>query len=331
MGLKLFFHACMLLRVQASSLGIKLNRCAAFSLAFSSLLLHRVRLVVGLALQSEPLISNRRVAERNWTAKPPRFPTFEQLHERLFGVSPWHNGNQSHVVEGFSNPYKLQPDYSFPYSNVVPWLFQQLITGCTSETLCSVNFIVEVGSLHGASALTMSSVLDNVGLFDVPVLCIDPFTGDVNMWASYRRDPGVRRWVNIQDGRMLAYDQFMVNVKASFSDISNRHIIPFKATSTVGARWLQMTKYTPDLVFIDSAHEEHETFVEIALYFRVLTPGGMIFGDDYNWPMVRRDVNRFVEEHNFKNHRRKACTIEATTPEADSASILWMIRKSRAT
>ncbi|OLP62875.1 hypothetical protein AK812_SmicGene48546, partial [Symbiodinium microadriaticum] len=34
------------------------------------------------------------------------------------------------------------------------------------------------------------------------------------------------------------------------------------ATSTVGARWLVEKRFYPDLVFLDSAHELDETFLE---------------------------------------------------------------------
>merc|ERR1712139_192288 len=149
------------------------------------------------------------------------------------------------------------------------------------------HFIVEVGSLHGHSAVQMSTVLGELGLVDVPVLCIDPFTGDANMWAKWQEDLSVRGWVNIKDGRMTVFDQFMANVQFAVSrSVGRHHILPFHATSTVGARWLWEVGYTPDLIFLDSAHEEHETFMEIAFYYSILVPGGIIFGDDYGWEAV---------------------------------------------
>merc|ERR1711948_25158 len=107
----------------------------------------------------------------------------------------------------------------------------------------------------------MATVLDRLGLAEVPILCIDPFTGDTNMWTSYQQDQSVAKWVNIQDGRMMVFDQFMANVQFALSrTLSKRHILPFHATSTVGARWLAQMGYTPDLIFLDSAHEKDETF-----------------------------------------------------------------------
>eukprot|EP00971_Amphidinium_carterae_P053051 1044962-Amphidinium_carterae.1 len=133
----------------------------------------------------------------------------------------------------------------------------------------------------------------------VPLLCIDPFTGDVNMWANHQTDRSVKKWVNIRDGRILVFDQFMSNVQFAISrSISPWHILPLHATSIVGGRWLEETGYQPDLIFLDSAHEEHETFLEVSLFFRVLAPGGVLFGDDYGWEAVRKDVHRFVDMHN---------------------------------
>ena len=32
--------------------------------------------------------------------------------------------------------------------------------------------------------------------------------------------------------------------------------------------------YTPDVIFLDSAHEIDETYIELALYYKLLLPGG---------------------------------------------------------
>ena len=153
------------------------------------------------------------------------------------------------------------------------------------------------------------------------------------MWASYQQDKSVGGWVNIIDGRMTIFDQFMANVQfavnrsvlwhkessktlydiltlsqyfphlclsfhyfvvlflslslslslslfesrclrttfcrsrrgfgklhRSFSEFVEFH----EATSTVGARWLAAKGLSPDLIFLDSAHEADETFLERA-------------------------------------------------------------------
>ena len=51
---------------------------------------------------------------------------------------------------------------------------------------------------------------------------------------------------------------------------------------------------------MDSSHEVDETYLELALYYKVLAPGGLLFGDDYQWVSVRFDVDRFVQFHNLQ-------------------------------
>eukprot|EP00434_Breviolum_minutum_P007474 symbB.v1.2.006595.t2/scaffold393.1/size213714/8 len=191
-------------------------------------------------------------------------------------------------------------------------------------------FIVEVGSLHGHSAIQMASVLDKLQMTEVPILCIDPFTGDTNMWASYQQDASVGGWVKIIDGRMTVFDQFMANVQFAVNrSVSKYHILPFQATSTVGARWLAQKGYAPDLIFLDSAHELDETFLELSLYFNLLQPGGILFGDDYGWPAVKKDVERFVEQHNLAEGEENPIDLRIARAQAGATNLIWIMRKAK--
>eukprot|EP00913_Durusdinium_trenchii_P002884 g2671.t1 len=164
-------------------------------------------------------------------------------------------------------------------------------------------FIAEVGSLHGHSAIQMATVLDQLGMTQVPILCIDPFTGDTNM--------------KIIDGRMTVFDQFMANVQFAVNrSVSKHHILPFQATSTVGARW----------IFLDSAHELDETFLELSLYFKLLKPGGILFGDDYGWPA---DVERFVEEHQRQHGADDPIDLRIVRAQAGATNLIWIMRKAK--
>merc|ERR1719263_117839 len=95
---------------------------------------------------------------------------------------------------------------------------------------------VEVGSFHGHSAVVQAAVLDQHNYADVPLLCIDPFTGDLGM-LLYRDDwdhkltPG-----EIADGRSTSYWQFMLNVKSQMESgkVGRKHVVPLVTTSIVG-------------------------------------------------------------------------------------------------
>eukprot|EP00927_Polykrikos_kofoidii_P074422 TRINITY_DN70412_c0_g1_i1.p1 TRINITY_DN70412_c0_g1~~TRINITY_DN70412_c0_g1_i1.p1 ORF type:complete len:315 (-),score=25.04 TRINITY_DN70412_c0_g1_i1:75-1019(-) len=257
------------------------------------------------------------------------FPTFEDLHQRLFARAFDKDDNSTHVIISYSNPYGLRPSFNnYPHSNLLPEFFLDLLDGLSQEG--GPRFVVEVGSLHGHSAIQMATVLDSIGLTDVPILCIDPFTGDTNMWQNYQEDVMVAKWVNIMDGRMTVFDQFMANVQFALTrSLTSRHILPFHATSTVGARWLQQVGYTPDLIFLDSAHEAHETFMELAFYYSILLPGGILFGDDYGWDAVRNDVHRFVNEHNSHYGENEPIDLRIVRARAGAANVLWIIQKAK--
>merc|ERR1719316_1091378 len=221
-----------------------------------------------------------------------RYATFPDIYKELFRkpFNPLDN-----IITNFSNPYNLTPSFSkFPHSNLTPRIFGEIV-----DTLAPSppRLVMEVGSLFGHSAILMGSILDELGMTDVPIICVDPWTGDLNMWNN-RDDPAVDGWTKQADGRMLAFDQFMANIQfATNRTLGLHHIIPFHATSTIGARWLKANGLTPDIIFLDSAHEQDETLMEILMFYEVLAPGGILLGDDYGWAGVKHDVDLFVEKY----------------------------------
>eukprot|EP00435_Cladocopium_sp_Y103_P003351 s4384_g1.t1 len=271
---------------------------------------------------------------------------FGELHLELFAKDP----EVHHVVQNFSNPYDIRPNFkNYPHSNLLPEFFTEILElrlqRCppnprgipvfqNNEDILHMEgmprFIVEVGSLHGHSAIQMATVLDKLQMTEVPILCIDPFTGDTNMWASYQQDQSVGGWVNIIDGRMTVFDQFMANVQFAVNrSVSKHHILPFQATSTVGARWLVQKGFAPDLIFLDSAHELDETYLELSLYFNLLEPGGILFGDDYGWPAVKKDVDRFVEQHNLQFGYENPIDLRIARAQAGATNLIWIMRKAK--
>eukprot|EP00933_Yihiella_yeosuensis_P084615 TRINITY_DN99198_c0_g1_i1.p1 TRINITY_DN99198_c0_g1~~TRINITY_DN99198_c0_g1_i1.p1 ORF type:complete len:310 (+),score=37.45 TRINITY_DN99198_c0_g1_i1:76-930(+) len=259
-----------------------------------------------------------------------RVPSFEELHAVLFDREVKDDDNSTHVVLNFSNPYNISPNFkNYPHSNLLPEFFMDNILDVMAME-GGPQFIVEVGSLHGHSAIQMATILDHIGLRRIPVLCIDPFTGDTNMWASYQEDKAVGGWTRVVDGRMTVFDQFMANVQFAINrTLSKYHILPFHATSTVGARWLAHKGYTPDIIFLDSAHEEDETFLELGLYYKILKPGGILFGDDYGWEAVKNDVHRFVDQHNAIHYADNPIDLKIIPAQAGATNLLWIMRKAK--
>lgn len=223
------------------------------------------------------------------------YPTFEELYALV--VNRPYDAAHS-IWRTFPNPYQLKPNFKFPFSN----LRESHVERALELLGRAPAFVVEVGSFHGHSAILQAEVLDKHGLANVPLLCVDPWTGDLGM-LLYREDwdkkltPG-----ELADGRSTSYWQFMVNVKFMLDEgkLGPKHIVPLAATSVVAARFLMALGLSPDIVYLDSAHEADETYAELALYYHVLAGGGVIYGDDYSWESVRHDVERFATERGLR-------------------------------
>mmetsp|Transcript_59680 Transcript_59680/g.129253 ORF Transcript_59680/g.129253 Transcript_59680/m.129253 type:complete len:309 (+) Transcript_59680:91-1017(+) len=231
----------------------------------------------------------------DWSKRPRRAPSFTELYKQLY-LSDYEA--DSNVLTSFPNPYNLEPHMDYPHSSLWQKGSEIMARVVQELGLEKIKFIVEAGSMHGGSAIRMAMELDERGLHDVPILCIDPWTGDLNMWLNRV----VWEHLGVRDGRATTYDQFVVNVRQAIADsaISSHHIIAFPVTSIIGARWLQATGFAPSLIYLDSAHEIDETYYELCLYYHILEPGGMLMGDDYGWTAVQMDVNRFVKDKGLK-------------------------------
>ena len=158
-------------------------------------------------------------------------------------------------------------------------------------------FWMEAGSMIGGSALKTAQAIKDLGL-STSMLCMDPFTGDVNMWAweagAFKQ--GAWRFLRLEAGAPTIYDRFRANVvNAGLGDV----IIPVVTTSLVGMKLLARLKQEgrlpqlPEVIYLDSAHEEGETYMELVQAWSLLPSGGAIWGDDFNWPGVGLDVVKF--------------------------------------
>ena len=128
------------------------------------------------------------------------------------------------------------------------------------------------------------------------------------MWERFKIDREAGRrfsFLNATEGQPRIFERFLANTMAAgFSD----RVLPLRLTSLVGMRLLQRLHrvthnlsgvarpprlpHVPQIIYLDSAHEAGETLMELGAAWELLeTHGGVIFGDDWQWPAVRRDVS----------------------------------------
>ena len=140
-------------------------------------------------------------------------------------------------------------------------------------------------------------------------------------WEKRLADKRKWRFVRYEKGEPTIYERFRANVKAAKHQ--NR-IIPIIATSIVGMKLILRLKnesrisMLPEVIFLDSAHEETETLAELNLAWQLLPYGGVLFGDDFDWPGVKEDVVKFANqlELSKKNNINKTKELHQLLPRS---------------
>jgi len=183
-------------------------------------------------------------------------------------------------------------DNGYPHTNILYDLIQVLFTNIKPI------YIVECGSMLGGSAIRMAEVL-KINNNPTEIVCIDPFTGDVNMW-DWEKGGGTGnggwRFLRLENGIPTIYKRFLANCKAK--GFENK-ILPINTTTSVGIKLLQRLfsqnriDKLPNYIYLDSAHEKDETFIELSLCWNCLINNGILFGDDWGWKDVKDDVIKF--------------------------------------
>ncbi|XP_027336777.1 uncharacterized protein LOC113850429 [Abrus precatorius] len=204
------------------------------------------------------------------------------LIDRLFnGTSPFHEFPPAHAANNLRRTTRIK---GWGSSGAV---FENLIRKVRPRT------IVEVGTFLGASALHMAELTRQHGL-DTQILCIDDFRG----WAGFRDR---FKKIPMVNGDVLLYYQFLQNV-VTFNQTESVLPVPFSS----GSALMELCEWGifGDLVEIDAGHDFLSAWSDINRGYRILRPGGVIFGHDYFTAAdnrgVRRAVDLFVRIHNLK-------------------------------
>lgn len=202
---------------------------------------------------------------------------FQKLAESLFGGDPYNN---------FS-PTLKEPDlqgWNGNHGALTQAVYKQ-----------KPKIIVDVGVWKGQSTINLARSQNEVRS-DGIVIAVDTFLGAAQHWDIKRQD--VYDSLKFKNGRPSIYETFMSNV------VLNRlqsQILPLSQTSENAAFILKRQGINPDLVHLDAAQEYDSVMRDIKLYWDILSPGGVLMGDDFAWTGVARAVVHFSDQtgHNF--------------------------------
>jgi len=155
--------------------------------------------------------------------------------------------------------------------------------------------VIEVGSWKGKSAIFMARAMKDNGIKNPAVICVDTWLGSFEHYTSYKTDPvwGIDKYMH--NGRPMLYEQFISNVlTALLQDV----IVPVALPSNIAYKLLKYHNITAKLIFIDGDHSEDECYSDIAMYWDLLEPGGIMIGDDFTtgWYTVICAVSKFARE-----------------------------------
>jgi cephalosporin hydroxylase len=201
------------------------------------------------------------------------------LHRLFRGIDPYSE---------WKNHSGKVADHSYPHSGLPFQLVKETIAKLQNRGF-PLDLIVEVGSFKGGSAAILAAATKEAGLQST-ILCIDTFLGDVNMRIDHN---GWLEWLSLEGGHPTVYDQFMANI---LDKGYQNTILPLVSSSTVGLRILERLGLQAPLAYLDSAHEEGETILELRLLSKIMPAGSILLGDDFTWPSVRSDVCQFVTD-----------------------------------
>ena len=158
-------------------------------------------------------------------------------------------------------------------------VFRQIVSRYDTPT------IIEIGSWHGASAITMAKAL-KYGFGKI--YCVDTWLGALEFWTTHKDTP--ERDLMLRNGYPQVYYHFLACVQAAGVD---RFITPVPMPSIMAARWFANEKVTADVIYVDGSHEYEDVKADIIAYLPLLKLGGTMFGDDFS---AFEGVARAVEE-----------------------------------
>lgn len=165
------------------------------------------------------------------------------------------------------------------YDNIQGWFIYHSIYTAAVNMFPDNSHFVEVGSWRGRSTAYLAVEIINSGK-NIKLDCVDTWKGSLDE-EVHQNDPSV-----VND---TLYDEFLKNMETV------RHIInPVRKTSLEAVR--DYEDGSLDFVLIDGSHAYEDVHADITEWMKKLKVGGMLAGDDYEWPGVKQAVNELLPE-----------------------------------
>lgn len=151
--------------------------------------------------------------------------------------------------------------------------------------------IIEVGAWKGLSTVIFGQYIESHDM-DTRIICVDTWLGSAEHWND-----GETLLPFMEHGYPIGlYYQFLMNI--AYYQLGHL-VYPFPQTSRGAAEWFRMNGVTSKLIYVDASHQYEDVVLDLADYWGLLEPGGVMFGDDYggHWTGVTQAVDEFEKAH----------------------------------
>jgi hypothetical protein len=139
----------------------------------------------------------------------------------------------------------------------------------------------------------MASLAQRLGLAS-QIICVDTWLGAPEHLLHDEYKASLR----MRHGYPQLFHTFMSNVLRAGLQSA---ITPLPQTSENAAVVLRRRGVRADLIYIDAAHEYDPVIRDLEAYWPLLTPNGVLFGDDYpKAPGVVRAAHEFAEANDLQ-------------------------------
>lgn len=153
------------------------------------------------------------------------------------------------------------------------------------------NLVIEVGSWKGQSTVNMAKIARDLAL-PTRIICVDTWLGSIEHWDQNRPDD-IYSSLQKRNGYPQLYYTFLGNVvKEELCD----YVLPFPQTSINAYEWFRRHKVQADFIYLDSTLEYEAVRMDAQCYWRLLSDGGVLVGDDYPREGVQRAAHDFASE-----------------------------------
>ena len=186
----------------------------------------------------------------------------------------------------FADLQSIEAITTLPHS----WHYDRAFLEGIYQRFKSPNLILEVGSWLGNSAIQACRYYtQEMKAKDFTLICVDTWLGSDDHWL----EPQMAEHLALQHGYPSLYPQFLAHAVGAQCQ---EYILPLPQTSLQAARILGKLALDGafDWVYLDGSHEPGDVLLDLMHYWPLVRRGGILMGDDWNWPGVRQSVEDYA-------------------------------------